>query len=268
MNNIDLVENLILVRNEPHIYAFSTNTIPNYLKVGDTFRPVDVRIEEWSKKISEALGADVQVKLTKEYAETAIIDDAYFRDYAVHDFLKSALGKESIETTDPELVDKYSREFFKDVLVSDVESAITDIRNEYTNYNPNKKYTYYKLAEKKPVDFHWNHDQNWDLRPNQRTVVDNFVQKSDQKELLMYAVMRFGKSFTAMYCGLISNARKILIVSAKADVATEWKATVEKPKCFENYRFLVDRDFVNDKKAIQKTLDDGKNVAVFLKGIL
>ena len=264
MNNIDFIENLILVRNEPHIYAFSTNTIPNYLKVGDTFRPVDVRIEEWNKKISEALGADVEVKLTKEYAETAVIDDAYFRDYSVHDFLKSSLGKESIETTDPELVDKYSREFFKDVLVSDVESAIADIRSEYTNDNPNKKYTYYKLAEKKPADFHWNHDQNWELRPNQSKVVDNFVQKSDQKELLMYAVMRFGKSFTAMYCGLRSNARKILIVSAKADVATEWKATVEKPKCFENYRFLVDRDFVNDKKSIQKTLDDGKNIAVFL----
>ena len=264
MNNIDFIENLILVRNEPHIYAFSTNTIPNYLKVGDTFRPVDVRIEEWNKKISEALGADVEVKLTKEYAETAVIDDAYFRDYSIHDFLKSSLGKESIETTDPELVDKYSREFFKDVLVSDVESAIADIRSEYTNDNPNKKYTYYKLAEKKPADFHWNHDQNWELRPNQSKVVDNFVQKSDQKELLMYAVMRFGKSFTAMYCGLRSNARKILIVSAKADVATEWKATVEKPKCFENYRFLVDRDFVNDKKSIQKTLDDGKNVAVFL----
>ena len=53
MSNINFVENLILVRNEPHIYAFSTNTIPNYLKIGDTFRPVNIRIEEWNKKISD-----------------------------------------------------------------------------------------------------------------------------------------------------------------------------------------------------------------------
>ena len=264
MNNIEFVENLILVRNEPHIYAFSTNTIPNYLKVGDTFRPVDIRIEEWNKKISEALGADVQVKLTKEFTDTAVIDDAYFRDYAVHKFLEETRGKQSIEITAPELAEKYSREFFKDVSVSDVEAAITDIREEYRSDNPIKQYTYYKLAEKKPADFHWKHDQKWELRPNQKAVVDTFVEKSDKKELLMYAVMRFGKSFTAMYCALKSGAKKVLIVSAKADVATEWKAAVEKPECFKDYCFLTDTDFVNDKNSIQKALNNGKRVAVFL----
>lgn len=264
MSNINFVENLILVRNEPHIYAFSTNTIPNYLKIGDTFRPVDVRIEEWNKKISEALGSDISVRLTKEYTETAVIDDAYFRDYAVHKFLEETLKKKSIADTEPDLVSMYSREFFKDATVDDVEAAIADIREEYQNENPDKNYTYYKLAEKKPSNFHWNHDQPWKLRPNQETVVSNFLSKSDKKELLMYAVMRFGKSFTAMYCALKSHAKKVLIVSAKADVATEWKATVEKPECFKEYCFLVDTDFVNDKNAIQKSLDSGKNVAVFL----
>ena len=264
MSNINFVENLILVRNEPHIYAFSTNTIPNYLKIGDTFRPVDVRIEEWNKKISEALGSDISVQLTKEYTETAVIDDAYFRDYAVHKFLEETLKKKSIADTEPDLVSMYSREFFKDVTVHDVEAAIADIRDEYQNENPEKNYTYYKLAEKKPSNFHWNHDQPWKLRPNQEAVVSNFLSKQDKKELLMYAVMRFGKSFTAMYCALKSHAKKVLIVSAKADVASEWKATVEKPECFKDYCFLVDTDFVNDKDAIQKSLNNGMNVAVFL----
>ena len=264
MNPVEYVENQILVRNEPHIYAFSANTLPDYLKVGDTFRPVDIRIEEWNKKISEALGSAVQVRLEKKLAETAVVDDVYFRDYAVHDFLRNTLGKQSIENADPSLTEKYSREFFKDVKPSDVEAAIAAVRDEYRNANPVKKYTYYRLAEKKPVDFHWCNDQKWELRPNQQKVVDAFVEKSDEKELLMYAVMRFGKSFTAMYCALRSDAKKVLIVSAKADVATEWKATVEKPKCFEGYRFLVDRDFVEDQDAISKTLNEGKRAAVFL----
>ncbi len=264
MNNIDFVENLILVRNEPHIYAFSTNTIPNYLKVGDTFRSVDIRIEEWNKKISAALGSDVEVKLTKEFAETAVINDAYFRDYSVHEFLQVVLGKSSLEEVNPEKARLYSREFFEGVEVADVEKAIADIHDDYNSDDPNKKYTYYKLAEKKPADFHYNHDQPWELRPNQRDVVDSFMAKRDQKELLMYAVMRFGKSFTAMYCALQSQAKKVLIVSAKADVVGEWKATVEKPICFSEYEFLVDKNFVNDKDAIQHSIDKGKKVAVFL----
>ena len=47
MIDTSLLENIIVGRVEPHIYAFTTNTIPNYLKVGDTYRPVSVRLKEW-----------------------------------------------------------------------------------------------------------------------------------------------------------------------------------------------------------------------------
>ena len=36
----ELLDKLIVGRVTPHIYAFQTGTIPNYLKVGDTYRPV------------------------------------------------------------------------------------------------------------------------------------------------------------------------------------------------------------------------------------
>ena len=42
-----ILDEIIVGRVEPHIYAFSTNTIPNYLKVGDTYRSVLVRLNEW-----------------------------------------------------------------------------------------------------------------------------------------------------------------------------------------------------------------------------
>lgn len=47
MENMEKIDKLIIGRVEPHIYAFSTNTIPNYLKIGDTYRPVLVRLREW-----------------------------------------------------------------------------------------------------------------------------------------------------------------------------------------------------------------------------
>ena len=38
--NSDILEGIIYGRVEPHIYAFSTETIPNYMKVGDTYRTI------------------------------------------------------------------------------------------------------------------------------------------------------------------------------------------------------------------------------------
>ncbi len=90
---------------------------------------------------------------------------------------------------------------------------------------------------------------------NQRKVVDAFLEKVDtHNELLMYAVMRFGKSFTALSCAAAKHYKKILVVSAKADVATEWQKTVEMPECFHSYRFLRDRDLQRNPNAIADTL--------------
>ena len=50
-----LLDEIIIGRVEPHIYAFTTNTIPNYLKVGDTYRPVSVRLKEWREHFPELI---------------------------------------------------------------------------------------------------------------------------------------------------------------------------------------------------------------------
>ncbi len=39
----------------------------------------------------------------------------------------------------------------------------------------------------------------------------------------MYAVMRFGKSFTSLCCAKTKGYKLVLVVSAKADVREEWK---------------------------------------------
>ena len=69
IENINL-DSLIRGRVEPYIYAFETNTVPNFLKVGDTYRPVEVRLDEWRKFYSD---------LKKKYEHIAKVDDnTYF----------------------------------------------------------------------------------------------------------------------------------------------------------------------------------------------
>lgn len=43
----EVLDGIIVGRVEPHIYAFTTEEVPNYLKVGDTYRPVSKRLNEW-----------------------------------------------------------------------------------------------------------------------------------------------------------------------------------------------------------------------------
>ena len=85
MRDLSLLDKIIVGRVEPHIYAFTTNTIPNYIKVGDTYRPVSVRLDEWKKYYPE---------LEKKYDTKAMVsDDIFFRDYSVHQFLEHNLKK-------------------------------------------------------------------------------------------------------------------------------------------------------------------------------
>ena len=79
------VDKLIIGRVKPSIYAFTTNMVPNYLKVGDTYRPVAVRLAEWKK---------IYPDLNKEFEDTATLtDDVFFRDYSIHHYLEYYLHK-------------------------------------------------------------------------------------------------------------------------------------------------------------------------------
>ena len=269
---INEVENLIEVRSEPHIYVFSTNTIPNYVKVGDTFRPISTRLGEWQEIYKDLQRLFPNINNEVE-ALAKVNDDIYFRDYAIHTFLKNN-GYHRLEKD--ELIKEigedvyFSNEFFKNVPVEIVKKGIQEVKEGYESKNPN--YYYYKIADKQTIDTHWKNDKDWKLRDNQKVVVDNFCDKvATEKELLMYAVMRFGKSFTAISCAKAKNYKKVLVVSAKADVATEWKKTVEMPKCFSEYAFLCDRNFVGNTNIIKDVIDqnsqeykDKNAVVVFL----
>ena len=257
VDNLELLDNLIFGRVTPHIYAFQTGTIPNYLKVGDTYRPVSIRLKEWEHKFPD---------LKKEYEHKATVtDDVYFRDHAVHYYLEVSLGKERLKPQDLPRKDLYySCEFFKEVIPSDIDEAINDICKEYDEHS--NKYAYYDSNERLAVTVHYERGSTWTLRPNQQEAVDNFIKAVNlgRTNLLMYAVMRFGKSFTSLACAKAINAKTVLIVSAKADVREEWKKNVEQPGNFEGYNFLSSKELLENDNAISDIHAKDETAVIFL----
>lgn len=260
MENEEIIAELITGRVKPHIYAFSTNTIPNYLKVGDTYRALVVRLNEWRKHF-----ANLELEFS---ADASIDEDVFFRDYSVHLFLENNLGKHRLLIEDMKGFPPgtyYSKEFFKDTTTKDVESAIADIHQSHKNNN--NKYQFYNAKTALPETYTYASTGYWEPRPNQQEAIDNFVKavNAGRNNLLMYAVMRFGKSFTAMCCAKKKSLKKVLVVSAKADVREEWKKTVQSADNFnKDYVFLSSEELLRDENSVSDALGKGTGVVIFL----
>ncbi len=257
MIDTSCLDTIIIGRVEPHIYAFTTNTIPNYLKVGDTYRPVALRLQEWKTYFPE---------LQKQFEGSAKInDEIYFRDFAVHHYLENTKGRIRLQPGDIPADLYYSKEFFKDATADDVQEAIDDINHDYAN-SGSRKYQFYNAQDNLPVLDEYPRVETFDLRSIQQATVQKFneVRALGHRNLLMYAVMRFGKSFTSMCCAVEMNAKLVVVVSAKADVKEEWKRTVQSHVNFEGYVFVTSKDLASNEHKISDLLAENKRCVVFL----
>lgn len=255
----EILEKLIVGRVEPHIYAFSTNTIPNYLKIGDTYRPVAERLKEWS---------NYYPNLNKEFETSAKIENSFFRDFAIHKFLENDLQKVRLlkESEDfPGESTYYSKEFFKNTNANEIQQAINDIHKDYSNKS--NKYTFYNVETLKEEILHYEREEAWPIRKNQEEAIRNFKNAihSGRTNLLMYAVMRFGKSFTSLCCAKeIKNLKLIVVVSAKADVKDEWKKNTEIPGNFPNFEFKTSLDLLENEHLISEHLANPNDRVIVL----
>ena len=251
-----LLDKIITGRVEPYIYAFSTNTIPNYLKVGDTYRSVYVRLEEWRKYFPE---------LKKEFEQIAKVDDnSYFRDFSVHSFLENKKNRQRLKITDVPVGTYYSKEFFKNATRDELVEAIEDIKHDY--FKKLNKYSFYNAETLKVDTYRYPRTEIYEPRPNQAETIQKFKQAvaNGRTNLLMYAVMRFGKSFTSMCCAVENNAKLVVIVSAKADVQNEWKNTIESHVKFVEYEFYNSISLQANPHIITERLSHNKKVVLFL----
>ena len=257
-----VLDALISGRVVPHIYAFKTSEkhYPQYLKVGDTYRPVERRLKEW----------EVHFEGLKEvFRCKAVIDgtDVYFRDYSVHEVLK---GNGFTPLKPEEAVAKgayFSNEFFFGAEKKDVASAVDEVKSDYKEGG--LRFCFYgvkdlkskKPEEDKPVAVELK------LRPNQKDAVEAFekARAAGRDNLLMYAVMRFGKTVTALSCAKAMNARFVVVVSGKADVFREWQNAVLGFTCFKDYVFVAGKELGEkyDNSYVAELLKAGKKVVYF-----
>ena len=277
---------------EPHVYAFLTHDVPRYLKVGDTYRPVRVRIEEWRKK-----GFDIRGDAYRSWS-ALLGDGVFFRDYAVHEYLTRTAGMERI--TEEQLRklpradegDKdvpYSREFFRyaddsqpeSTVVADVsgnvDAAIADIARYHSGKGGSKQaYTIYDVKDEATAA------QAVKIlktpRDNQKKAIARFFKATDPanmprkgKKLLMYAVMRFGKTFTSLCCAremqidaTHKGARLVVVVSAKKDVGGEWESEVRNTRNFEEYEFLDADNLKRNDAVLKQVKSKSRKFVVFL----
>lgn len=255
IENINL-NSLIRGRVDPYIYAFETNTVPNFLKVGDTYRPVEVRLDEWRKFYSD---------LKKKYEHIAKVDEkTYFRDYSVHDFLIRN-GFRRIEKDDVKSGIYLSNEFFMNAKKENLEEAIKDIQKSFEKKD--NRYAFYDVEDNLPLgDFDFKRDADWKPRENQKAVIDNFSNavKKDRNNLLMFAVMRFGKSFTSLCCAKAMKAKLTVVVCGKTAVRLEWKENVQRPKILDGFEFIDSDSMSRNPAVISEKLAEGRSVVVFL----
>lgn len=255
--NVDILDEIIIGRVEPHIYAFTTQTIPNYLKVGDTYRPIEKRLNEWRKYFPN---------LERKFNDVAKVDDdTFFRDYAVHFYLETELKRNRLLRDVFENMPHYSNEFFENATEADLQDAIDDIKQIHLKNE--SKYQFYRFDESHvPITHTYTRTENYPPRPNQQETIDNFRLAVDigRTNLLMYAVMRFGKSFTSMCCAVEMDASLVVVVSAKADVKGEWKKTVQSHTKFFEYIFLDGDALLQSDTIIAENLNANQKMVLFL----
>lgn len=253
-----ILDLILYGRVNPQIYAFETNTIPNYLKIGDTYRPISIRIEEWRRKYP-----DLNLKLN----ESAMInDEIFFRDYSVHKFLLNE-GFKRITQEDLNAINKelyFSDEFFKNAKKEDIKKAINDIIKKY----PGNLYDYYSIFNPSmPQVEKYPRIETFKPRDNQKETIDKFkvALEKNRNKLLMYAVMRFGKTVTSLWCAKEMDAKITVVVSGKADVREEWRKSLESHVDFgePEHVFLTSNDLKNNKNIIKSVLKENKRIVLF-----
>ena len=297
-------DNSILQTNTPIIYAFITKYAPNAIKIGYTVQGAEQRVAQWQKYYKDA-------KLLGWWTATAFnqaMQQVYFMDFSVHSRTR-ARGYSNLKDKENKFdYDEFIRlakedhienvhvssEFFmkyKDMNIKDsneelntqiIEDIITEIKDDISNgkdvgklYSIDKTESVKKFYEKDPDDY-----ENTPLQ-------DQAIQKAidamnnGATDLLMAAVMRFGKTHTTYEIIRQKGIKYALVTSAKADVRTAWRDDINHINyiddfCFiefdGNYKVLVtEKDKTSGKlmqhglqgNVIEERRNEGKTVIVF-----
>lgn len=201
------------------IYVYQDNVTKvreGQLKVGDTTREVETRIDEQYK---DALFTGINNRYDIVYTTEAIKEDGNsFRDHDVHRLLKQYRVENS--------------EWFTCNLDT-IKAAILSIKKGILNPE--------------------NRTETFPMRPEQRKCVEqtaNYFNSGLDNRFLWNCKMRFGKTFTTYQLAKRMNWNRLLILTYKPAVEDAWMEDLNSHLDFEGWQFVNDE---TDLTALDKT---------------
>ena len=248
-------------QNTPIIYAFITNMIKPAVKIGFTTQGPQKRLEQWQKYFPDAqlIGYWSSVEFIED-VQTNTKTKVFFQDFPVHnatvqrgfanltrdEFNKEMdnLAQEDFSFDLTSLKRHYSKEFFKkenlkkELLTKEVvEEIVQTIKNKIKSGDTTNIQTYDIANFEKqrscgtPPPL-----KTYPITSLQEEAIKNGINAIDHSKthLLLGAVMRFGKTFTAYQIVLQKHFKKVIVVSAVADTRESWRNDI------------YHKDFIND----------------------
>ena len=234
---LDIKENKVIIPQKqnfkPQVYAYIDSDFPTYVKIGYTARQNHVGESDEDRldvleRINEQHGINTphQSKKSLIWFDKAMRPDgSTFTDKDLHSLLRKNGYKQLRNDKDETLT-----EFF-DLNTTDEEKIEKIIKAAYQAVRDNKM-------------FNPERTKDFPMRPEQEQAVnetyDYFVEEIAEGKVPHYlwnCKMRFGKTFATYELMKKMGAKKVLVLTFKPAVESQWKEDLLTHKDFEGYQF-------------------------------
>ena len=258
--------------NGPTIYAFITDKVKDAIKVGYTDQHPEKRIAQWKEVYGKEAGEVTCLGYWSSEEFNKAGERVFFWDHAIHKKIRDKgykqLDKDEFMAT---LTDEgkkianihFSREFFskyKKLLKGElseedkeelsaqlIEDIIKQMKlNIKEGTNDFKLYSFDKEGKTsgKEASTVWGNPDTYVNTSLQEDAIKNGVEaiKKGKKNILMAAVMRFGKTHAAYEIIKETGLKKVIVCSAKADVRKAWRDDINHVHFYKDFVFIEVKD--------------------------
>jgi superfamily II DNA or RNA helicase len=230
-----------------YVYSIPQKTHKGRLKIGsatiNSSDPTQAEIDSAAHDRIKQQTKTADIKYVLEHAELAVANDNnYFSDHNVHEVLKrSGYDRKS------ENIKNAHSEWFE-VSLEVAKKAIQVVKEGRIALTTDEKIS----TKNFPISF----------RPNQLDAISKTSKaiKKKRKKFLWNAKMRFGKTSAAMQVAKENGMKKVLIVTHRPSVSTDWYDDFNKVLASANYQYSSSKSEGDD---IKNLLMDDKPFVYF-----
>lgn len=207
-----------------YIYSIPGDTHKGRLKIGSATvkvahpTPEDIQQAAHERIKQQTKTADIPYIL--EHAELAVTNENnYFSDHHVHEVLKRSGYERKTESV------KNARSEWFEVNLEIAKRAIQAVKEGRTSLSSQEKAS--------------SHVTPFQFRPNQLDAIEKTTKaiKKKRKHFLWNAKMRFGKTSAAMQVAKVNKMQRILIVTHRPSVSTDWYEDFNKVLAPSGYQY-------------------------------